>query len=75
MKLQPTLYAVLLDRAANAPAAYVSECIDKALRPVAGALSDAVIESLREAYIAGLRDGFAQGVAAVTPATNQEDSP
>ena len=60
----PTIYARLIDERLEHPLAETRELVEGYLKP-SRALIGAIEEQLRQAYVAGVRDGFAQGVAAL----------
>lgn len=60
----PTIYASLLDKALLRPLPEWREAVERISAGYALSLADAGTEQLRKAYVAGVCDGFAQGVAA-----------
>lgn len=60
----PVAYAQLLDRALAKPIPEWNDAIEASLQGVSEALINTGLEAMRQAYVAGLTDGFGQGVAA-----------
>lgn len=59
----PTIYARLMDRHLDTSLTEIRPLVENRLASVAGNLANEFSEMLRQAYIAGVADGFAQGVA------------
>ncbi len=66
----PTIYARLMETRIRHPLAEARELVER-LHPT-DALLNELEEVIRQAYIAGVSDGFAQGVAACTEQTPSE---
>lgn len=73
----PTIYAQLMDAATDMPRRELKKAVEGFLRGGLDGLVTHFEEQLRKAYMAGVADGFAQGVATAeweTTARGREDA-
>ena len=70
---EPTIYARLLDDRLNEPRHNLRREIDSVARRALDTLAPYFEDQLRRAYMAGVSDGFAQGVAAESSARDRSE--
>jgi hypothetical protein len=64
---QPTIYSVVMDRRTGDLWKFVSNELELVYIPFRDALKEKYLDTVEKAYIRGVEDGFAQGVAAASP--------
>jgi hypothetical protein len=70
----PTIYARLMQPATMGLIGEVQQRLNSEASKAANSMAGWVHEQIRQAYVAGVRDGYAQGVAAADDAETVESS-